>query len=258
MPAVGQDSGTTYYENQINNPDVLARMKVEVLSNVGEPGSIVVPVRRADAPHFRRLAGGAFRVRVGTSEQDETHKRCISHLHAKLTGQLVGVVTNVFEGGSVDTYILVKPTRDSSYIWYEEARIPLGGGRYIQSDLCGRDVTAFSMGTANPGIIIEVIQTHLPERDTFYALLNISKAHVFVGFYFIGPGRMVSKFNSVLGSDEAMHLRFAYYLLDGVFYENGQPVRRDDKVDDETWYQQLLAKPFAYAMAHKSDKPKPK
>jgi hypothetical protein len=232
-------------------------MKLEVLSDADDEGSIVVPVRRIHAPYFRRVARGAFRTRVGTSEQDETHKKCIDYLFGELSNQQFGLITYVFEGRNQDIFILKKPSRDFSYAWYKEARIPIGDGRYIQSDLCGRDVRTFSMGTKNPGVIIEVVQTHLPEREAFYALLESSRNNMFVGFYFISPGRKSSKFSSLYPKRNGIDLRFAYYMLDGVFYENGEPIQRAEGLTDQEWYERLLAEQFAYAMARKADSRNP-
>jgi hypothetical protein len=257
MPAIGKETKRKYFEAEILDPNILGMMRVEVLSAEDDEESVVVPVRHATTPHFRTLARGAYRTRVGVTEKNTSHDDCIDVLKRRLTGKPVGLRTMVFASGN-EHFVLLEPSKDSSYAWYKEARIPLEGGRYIQSDLCGRDTLAFSSGTTNPAIIIEVVQTHLPEQETFYALLNISKRNTFVGFYFIGPEREFSKFNStksIKKNDETVkvYLRFAYYLIDGVFYENGTPVDREAGIDDATWYQTLMADQFAHAMNRKAD-----
>jgi hypothetical protein len=74
------------------------------------------------------------------------------------------------------------------YEWWRKAsdcRIPFADERYIQPDICGRDVASFYPGAHNRSVIIEVIQTHYPEEETFFRLLQLSKQNRLVVFYFI-------------------------------------------------------------------------
>ncbi|EBO9197612.1 hypothetical protein R259_22225, partial [Salmonella enterica] len=100
-----------------------------------------------------------------------------------------------------------------------------------------------------PNIIIEVIRTHYPERDTFQKLLELSKTNHHVYFYFIEEGNKKSKLNSLSVKNGILTLRVSHYLIGGQLYKNGNSYApKDEKESFEHWYQYLENSYFTNAM----------
>ena len=266
MPAIATISREKFTEQQILNSSDYVRMRSEGLLSDDEC-SLVIPVRRKDQPHFRRIGGVVYQTSLQPQEQDKTHGEAIAAIMNILKTQVVEITTPTFDvEGRLDPegQVLFGPVSPGDYHWWDDSsgtRIPLNNGRYIQPDICGRASTpaAFSPTTVQPNVIIEVIQTHLPEKETLYELLQLSAMNYIVVLYFVAPGRKGTKY-SRLSSPRAggrMRILAAHYLSGRRLLENGQ--QRGEPApysanDYDIWYasQQVL---LARVMRAKNESP---
>ncbi|EPF5366173.1 hypothetical protein ACT7O0_000754 [Salmonella enterica subsp. enterica serovar Infantis] len=249
----GLISGRDYSECDIFDHTLYPRMKEEPLLN--EDDCIVVPVRNEITPHFRRVGNPSFGKRLGRAEDNPTHDNCVNYLYDELNNKNIEDVkfsTYVFaEDRTYEEQVIFSPLKDSDFGWYKEkdARIAFHEDSYIQPDIGGRDRNKFFPRSAYPNIIIEVIRTHYPERDTFQKLLELSKTNHHVYFYFIDEGNKKSKLNSLSIKNGILTLRVSHYLIGGQLYKNGNcyaPKGEDESF--EHWYQYLENSYFTNAM----------
>lgn len=230
MPAVGQDTGRTYYEHEILDPDLFALMRTEPLWLKGTADQ-VTPVRRADAPNFRRFSLDGCRTRVGAGpEADTAHNRCIEFLLRNLQDRELILSTPTFEDGTRDAegQVLLNTRKTGKYSWWSDrsgTRIPVGGGRYIQPDLCGRlgAPLAFHATNKAPNIIIEVIKHHYPDEPTMLELLRLSERNHIVVLLFMGETSYGSRYCRLLTetNDPFVRLRPVMVLTGGTVVMNG-------------------------------------
>jgi len=216
---------------------------------------IVVPVRNEASPHFRRVGNPSFGKMLGKAENNPTHDDCVNYLYKKLTNhnfKKIMFSTYVFEkNGSYEEQVIFSPLNDSNYTWYKEAdaRIAFHDGYYIQPDIGGRDISKFFPRSSYPNVIIEVVRTHSPDKDTFQKLLEISKTNHHVYFYFIGEGRSDSKLNGVFEFNNELKIRLSHYLIGGQLYKNGNSYAAKKANESfEHWYDYLKNSYFTYAM----------
>lgn len=220
-----------FTEQQILSSNHYARMCKERLFSEDD-GSLVVPVRRKEQPHFRRIGGEVYRTLLQSSERDKTHGEAIAALMNVLKTGVVEIATPTFNGeGKLDPVgqVLFGPISPGQYHWWDDGggtRIPLNDGRYIQPDICGKASapTAFSATSGQPNVIIEVIQTHLPEKETLYELLQLSAMNYIVVFYFVAPGRKGTKYSRLSrpGPGKTTRILAAHYLLGRCLLQNGE------------------------------------
>lgn len=249
----GLISGRDYTEYDIFDPTLYPRMKEEPLLN--EDDCIVVPVRNENAPHFRRVGNPSFGKRLGRAENNPTHDDCVNYLYDELNNENIEVVkfsTYVFaEDGKYEEQVIFSPLNDSDFQWYKEqdARIAFYEGSYIQPDIGGRDRNKFFPRSAYPNIIIEVVRTHIPDKNTFQKLFELSKTNHHVYFYFINEGRRSSKLNNLYVKNNVLKIRVSHYLIGGQLYKNGNsysPQGEEETFED--WYQYLENSYFINAM----------
>lgn len=237
-------------------------MKAEPLSN--EEGALVVPVRNKTRPHFRRIGDATFRNRIGATEVDPTHKKVVSWLKKNLQANRLRVVTWVFDDiespesskqADHEEQVIFFSTDATQYKWFSEneCRVAFEGGNYIVPDIAGRDSAVFFPSAGHESVIIEVVQTHYPDRDTFFRLLSLSSVGLLVIFYFVAPEKWSSKFNRCdIDKDNCIvELRPAYYLAQGHVYKNGREWNRRENQSDESWYLYLESTYFKHAMENK-------
>lgn len=249
----GLISGRNYLESDIFDTILYPRMKEEPLLN--EDDCIVVPVRKENAPHFRRVGDSSFGDRLGRSENNPTHDNCVNYLYAELNSENVDTVkfsTYFFsEDRKYEEQVIFSSLSDSVFQWYKEkdARIAFYEGCYIQPDIAGRDVNRFFPRSAYPNIIIEVIRTHHPDKATFQRLFELSKTNHHVYFYFISEGSNSSKLNGFSFKNNEFKIRVSHYLIGGVLYKNGKsyPARRESE-SFEHWFNYLVNSYFTIAM----------
>lgn len=245
--------GATYSATDILDDKILAVMKGKVLVDYDDEEVVVVPVRRRDAPHFRRLGSG-YEKRVDTADADPTHKACVDAIYTALSGKRVRVATYVFdELDGKRRQIVATVDNGEKYTWWKETQVSLGRGRYIQPDLMGKHSDVFLSNAHARGIVIEVIRTHQPDRKTFFELLRLSALGFMIIFYFIPSGKLESKYNQFHDNGDYANLYVTYYLLDGIVWANGEerekPHHSDGKRFSEgEWYEYLVLKYFKTPM----------
>ncbi|WP_287881876.1 hypothetical protein [Aquitalea sp.] len=266
MPTVtGLYSRRPYSEAQILDGRVYPQMKAEPLAN--EDGALVVPVRNKNRPHFRRLGDASFRTRVGTTENDPTHKKVVSWLRGTLQENKLKIITKVFddetprasgEGANYEEQVIFLLEEPARYRWFTESecRVAFDGGSYIEPDIAGRDTTVFFPRVGHESVIIEVIQTHYPDFGTFFRLLSLSSLGHIVVLYFVAPDQLDSRYNRYRIDDKVatMELRPAYYLAQGHVFKNGREWIRRAGQSDKDWYAYLETSYFRVAMEGKKDK----
>jgi hypothetical protein len=246
MPAIGE-SGTEYVERDICEPDKYIEMQRDTLW-LPDHSAQVFPVRHPTSPHFRRFRSDVYRVRVGRKERSEAHAKCIAFLIRNLKANAFQLSTPTFTDGvrSPDGQVFLKAKKDT-YDWWSDSkgtRIPIGNGRYIQPDLCGRRriPDAFHATLKWPNVIVEVIDTHYPEQETLFELLKLSTQNFVVMLHFI-RGPSFSSYYSRLEVDDdrgLVKLRDVLLLIDGEVLMNGtaraDKVRLTNSADFALWY----------------------
>lgn len=248
----GLISGRNYSECDIFNQALYPRMREEPL--LDNDDCIVVPVRNNEHPHFRRIGNASFDKILGKAENNPTHDDCVTYLHNQLMShgsKKIKFCTYVFENGKKEEQVVFSPLNDSNYTWYKEAdaRIAFHDKFYIQPDIGGRDVNKFFPRSSYPNVIIEVVRTHSPDKDTFQKLLEISKTNYHVYFYFIGEGKRASVLNNTSVSENEIKIRLSHYLIGGEIYKNGKPyAAQKDNESFEKWYDYLKNSYFTNAM----------
>ena len=152
------------------------------------------------------------------------------------------------------------------YRWWSDAggtRIAVGYGRYIQPDLCGRlaQSDAFNASLKWPSLIVEVIDTHYPEENTFYELLKLSTQNHVVVLHFIRAPHF-SSYWSQLETPDNRHpvLRAVHLLIDGNVVINGDPLSDEkappqDRAKFSSWYVNFAVNIFKPAVSVKNDPP---
>ncbi|WP_372388982.1 hypothetical protein [Xanthomonas axonopodis] len=241
----GAESGTPFHEDQIWIDSIYAKMRAEPLLN--EDDEIVIPVRSQETPHFRRLGLGKGFQATERKEPSKKHTEVIVDLFKRLESEKnnIEMSTYVFlnkkevwvnaeRGREIVSQILFRPVAASTYAWYRENRIRFDDGTYIQPDLCGRDTKTMTPGAFNPGIIIEVIDSHPPEPATLSKLMKLSMCAHHVYFFFITSDQPYNSqyLNSVKKGKARASLRFTYALIGGELIVNGEPVQLDSESFD--------------------------
>ncbi|QHI58107.1 hypothetical protein [Enterobacter hormaechei] len=248
----GLISGVDYSDKDILDSHVYPKMKGEPLVDAND--CIVIPVRNAESPHFRKMGGQSFGVQLGKAENNPTHNNCVNALHEKLnSGEINKITISTYVFGSdnkpEEQVFFISPN-GSQYKWFKEAnaRNAFHDGTYIQPDIGGRDVNKFFPTAVCPNIIIEVIRTHSPERDTFEKLLELSKTNHYVLFYFIGENKKSSVLNNFYSFDGELKIRVSHYLINGQVFKNGIPYSKQGKNQTfEKWYEYLNSSYFTFA-----------
>lgn len=230
------ETGKTFKANEIADDNVYAQMKLCVLVDGSE--TIVVPVRRRDALHFRRLGGQQKFTACDRAPTTVEHGKAVAGLLDRLT-QAKGdlrFVTYVFEGGDQgangrDEQTIFKLLSKSEYRWYGENQIRFDDGKYIQPDISGRDIAKMGPGSANPGVIIEVIDTHPPELETFEKLMSLSRSGYAVFFFLLRDKSpfFAQFYNSIKNLPPITQVRFTCALLRGVLVVNGERIVLKEK-----------------------------
>lgn len=225
------ETGKTFKANEISDDNVYAQMKLCVL--VDESETMVVPVRRRDALHFRRLGGQQKFTACNRAPTTVEHGKAVAGLLDRLTNAKgdLRFVTYVFEDGDQgangkEEQPIFKVLSKSEYRWYSENQIRFDDGKYIQPDISGRDITKMGPGSANPGVIIEVIDTHPPEMETFEKLMSLSRSGYAVFFFLLKDTRpfFAQFYNSVRNVPPITQIRFSCALLRGALVVNGERI----------------------------------
>jgi len=141
----------------------------------------------------------------------------------------------------------------ASYEWWEDGgpcRMAAGEEGYIQPDICGRSKSIFFPSARQQNVVIEVINTHPPEIDTFFALLNYSRFNHLVLFYYVAEGALQSQYSKFEVNNGTLSIRAAHYLLGGHVFRNGTEVKQF-KPNDRDWYDHLRETYFGTPLREK-------
>jgi len=252
----GGITGNEYNKDQIFDPMSYVRMKREPLYN--NKRELVIPVRNRKSPQFRRVLGTRYRKRIGVSQADPTHGKVVAWLKRKLQANRLQVEISVKSSGTsghndYGRKLIFCSGAATQYGWLSEneCRILFELGKYIVPDIVGRDIEVATPSYGHETVIIEVIQTHFPDQETFFRLLFLSSFGYLVIFYFVSPEKYSSKFNHFDIDEGIMKLRPAYYLAQGSVFKYGEEWRRLKDQTDASWYSYLTNSYFKYAMENK-------
>lgn len=256
MPAIGQTTGYRYLEADIFKDAIYIKMMGEPLHLESAPEVTVRPIRRKDAPHFRKDSRNLYSTRVQVRESDPTHNDFIKYLVFELNKTKLKISCPTFDEDKTrhpDGQTLHAEMPLDNYVWWEDGtacRIPTCNGRYIQPDICGRSTLSFFPAAANRSLVIEVIQTHIPSEETFFSLLNLSKYNFLVLFYFVAPGSRKTQYSQSFVKGTETKIRVSHYLMDGKVFNTGGEVLQSDRSDHD-WYVHLTATYFGTPMREK-------
>lgn len=252
MPAIGQDTGTIYQEQDILDFAVHQTMSREPLYRIDqhdqETDTLVVPVRNKHSPNFRKIKGSQFTLQHERRESDPTHDACIATLVRHLSNSKLKIWSPVFDedGKPAKFGQAIFSQGKNHYQWWQDGgpcRMASGEEGYIQPDICGRSKDVFFPSARQQNVVIEVINTHPPEIDTFYTLLNYSKFNHLVLFYYVAEGSDRSQYSRYELQDGTLSLRVAHYLIGGRVFRNGDEIQRWGKTD-EAWFDHLRSTYF--------------
>lgn len=227
--ATGLHSKTTFKASEINIPARYAVMTSEPL--VDATDSPLAAVRKKGAPHFRRLGKSISIRQIPRKKASVRHNETINQLLSalQLGGRDITIFTYVFEEDgspthSEQTLFFLKAGAD--FRWYRENPIQLEDFTYIQPDLSGRDVSKMAPTVGRPAVIIEVIDTHFPNPETFEKLMALSRAAHHVYFLVLGEFPNLhaqTLFKFTIQKGQPFLLRSAWALLNGELVRNGVP-----------------------------------
>jgi hypothetical protein len=218
----GEESGRSFTNQDINNKVKYDEMISERLIKDGV--EYVIPVR-GKTPHFRTLVSTRA-IPIFITDKDETHNECINDLYDMLNdNNFIKFYINSFRKIKVDDKevneykkIFLFEEKIDKYQWFKEKQIHFSDGTYIQPDLLGRSLSVFAPTTIYPNIIIEVIRTHEPNKDTLKKLIELSMMNYIVIFYYILEDSYHANYNSYNKNEN--HIRFSSYLINGNIYSN--------------------------------------
>jgi hypothetical protein len=193
--------------------------------------------------HYRLKPSDDIGVALERTERKPTHNETVNILLSALTNAKADAAFYANGFGGAKTLIFSLP-RGTRYRWVREpeTRYWVDAIRYIQPDLLGWDGSRFSSGPRNPGVIIEVVYTHLPEFDTWLALEELSKRNHIVLFFFVRPGFRMNFLNGVNASNKRppLEINVEYYLQNGCLFKGKKDVTPDANKSDQDRYDDIV------------------
>ncbi len=229
--AIGMETETPYSASQILTDHIYAEMMCEPLTD--ENGTIVRPVRRHSAPHFRVVGKHLTLNELAREPRSEDHDNVKSAIHKALTDskRAIEFYTNKYEDGNPVEQRLFSLRAEHNFLWFEENAILFDDLVVIRPDLSGRNSSAFAPTGRRPAIVIEVVDTHLPEPETFGRLLRLSRMAHHIYFYsLVGQkSNLAHRFNSLVESQTRVRMRFTYALINGRLIKNGEELELEAK-----------------------------
>lgn len=234
--AIGLHSRKTFQTWEIDDHARYAEMTSEPLVDIND--TPLAAVRKKGSPHFRRLDKGAQLRQLPKAEPSIRHKNTIASLLSALQigGRDISIFTYVF--GEDDTedkseQTLFSLNGSSEFRWYSESPIQFEDFSYIQPDISGRDTSRMAPTRGRPAVIIEVIDTHFPEPETFEKLMSLSRSSYHVYFLVMGTFQLDHAqrlYKFPLKTDVPFRMRTAWALINGELVRNG--VARELKSSD--------------------------
>lgn len=260
--AYGMETGATYTIDDIIAPKRYAAMKLEAL--VDENGTPLTPVQRQKGHHYRRLGGEIKLSELPRYPRSKGHNALVADLHQKLLSSKgkLEFYTYAFDDeyrkknreaiaaikklgrekdlnfvreykkkhAPIPEQPLFVCPEGNQYDWFleHEGRLRFDDETFIQPDLSGRGHGSLAPTGRCPAIIIEVIRTHVPEKETLRKLVRLSRMAYQVYFYFIKEEPQTSRYNNITeprpGSDGRLRIRVAFYFQGGELVANGEIV----------------------------------
>lgn len=223
--ATGLHSGKPFKAQQINDSACYAAMTSEPLVDAYD--NLLAAVRHKTTPYFRHLSDTQMR-QLPRGERTVRHNKVIQQLLGLLSATTdVSIFTYVFEDddtASKHEQTLFAMHSSADFRWYAESQIQFDDFTYIQPDLCGRDVSRMAPTRPRPSIIIEVIDKHFPERETFEKLMALSRCSYHVYFLVMGEFPLhhaQNLYKFPIKHDCPFRLRSAWALINGELVKNG-------------------------------------
>lgn len=232
--------------------EILAASKARTLTDEDYRQVKAVPAYDCGPPEKRHhvrshfcLVGQSAGTAVEATEIDPTHEQTLDFLESKLSTfasafvistshptqkRVVRVPNKAPFSVQVPLEIRRCPS-GCSYTWLREpATRHWREDAYIQPDLVGFDANRPWPGPNNPKVIVEVINHHTPEVETWMRLVDLSRQHHLVLFYLCTAksdrgkfGRTEQKSSPSLPSASRLWVQVEFYLKEGVFYEGANP-----------------------------------
>jgi hypothetical protein len=225
--AIGVQSKRLYQASEIDDHARYAEMTAEPLVDAND--TPLAAVRKKGSPHFRRLDKGTPLRQLGKAERSDRHKKTIDVIlkGLQICGRDISIFTNVFDeddGKNPSEQTLFALGTSSDFRWYSENSIIFDDFTYIQPDISGKDISRMAPTRGRPGVIIEVIDTHFPEPETFEKLMALSRSsyHVYflvMGAYPVDHAQKMYKYP--IRNDVPFRMRTAWALLNGELVRNG-------------------------------------
>jgi len=150
------------------------------------------------------------------SKDSSAHDQEVQALTSFLNNnEKVAIGTYVFDKG---TKLFQPLLRLKDFSWQKEVHFSVSENGYVRCDVLGRS-NNLSWSEKTPYVAIEVVDTHFPSKESFIALVELSKKlPVVIGFYFLnGGGRFNHKKNPERSNGFAT-LRLSCYISDGGFW----------------------------------------
>lgn len=224
--ATGLHSGKDFKAHQINNSACYAEMTSEPLVDAHD--NLLAAVRHKKTPYFRHLSDSKLQL-LPRDERSVRHNEVIQQLLSLLSAATtdVSIFTYVFEDDGTESkyeQTLFAMNRSADFRWYAESQIQFDDFTYIQPDLCGRDTSRMAPTRTRPGIIIEVIDSHFPEPETFEKLMELSRCSYHVYFLVMGEFRLhhaQKLYKFPIQKNCPFRLRSAWALINGELVKNG-------------------------------------
>ena len=223
--ARGMSTGADYSADQIFNDSQYASMVSDTLTD--DNGTIVRPVRRQGAPHFRVLGRKVSITDIERNAASPAHNAAVAAITQMLRDQsrALNFYTRIFDenGNTVEQRLFAAPVGNHR-VWFTENTILFDDFVRIRPDISGRDASIFAATGQRPAIIIEVIETHPPEAETLARLFQLSRmAHQVYFFSLVGKrAHLAYRYNSATAGDRVVRVRITYCLINGDLMKNGE------------------------------------
>jgi hypothetical protein len=105
-----------------------------------------------------------------------------------------------------------------NFSWQKEVTFSISESGYMRCDILGRS-NDFCWSEKSPYVALEVVDTHFSSKETFIALMELSKnLPVIIGYYFLKESGKFNNMGNSSRSNGYSKLRLSCYILDGGFW----------------------------------------
>ncbi len=183
-------------------------------------------------PHFfqKRPIRNNIEKGVVESEEHEKQKKMVCAFLNKYPKQAFGYYERPWNSADKGYESLIKV---KDYLWDKEVRFGLVYGKYIQFDILGHSKNDLSLTDKLPYIAIKIIDTYFHSKETFKALLELTKnIPVIVLYIFVPKIPILNCVKIPKQSNSFSQNRIKYYLADGSFWIQNNRIEDEDHLDD--------------------------